>query len=121
MRLLIACASLTIALSGCGRDEFRIGWSAAEDRSLELTYSTAIGPELDDVDVEEHEDRVVVTLGDDCFVSCDADDAEVFHCVRVTLDEPLGSRQVIDGSTGRPPESRPPGRPRPDVPCEPPP
>jgi hypothetical protein len=119
MRLLIsgACASLVLALSGCGRDEFRIGWAEATDRSLELTYSTAIGPELGDVDVEEHDDQVVVTLRDDCFVGCDTDDAEVFHCVRVTLDEPLGSRLVIDGSTGHPPESRP----RPDVACEPPP
>jgi hypothetical protein len=60
----------------------------------------------------------MVTLRDRCRLGCDTDDVELFRCVTVSLDEPPGSRQVIDGSTGRPPESRPPGRA--DVPCEPP-
>jgi hypothetical protein len=119
MRLLIV-GLLALAASGCGRDEFPIGWLDATGGSLDLTYTHGGGQELGDVDVEEHEDRVVVTLRDSCVVSCDVDEAAIFACVRVVLNEPLGSRRLIDGSTGRPPESHPPGRPRPPgIACEP--
>ena len=120
MRLL-TCAVLALALGGCGREELTIRSAEGTGRSLDVVYSTAIGPELGDADVEEHEDRVVVTLRDDCFVGCDTDDAEIFHCVRIKLDEPLGSRQLIDGSTGRPPKPRSPSGPMLDIDCQPPP
>jgi hypothetical protein len=123
MRLLLAGASALIAVAagGCGQEELDVGWAEETGRSLEVTYSHGGGQNLGDVDVAEHEDQVIVTLRDDCFVGCDIDDAQFFHCVTVELEEPLGLRQVIDGSTGHPAASRPPGRPRPDVPCEPPP
>ncbi len=118
-----ACVVVLAGLGPCSGEDLRVGWAASSNRSLELVYSMRGGQSLGDVTVDEDADRVTVSVrAEGCLPDCGFEDIEVFGCVRVTLDEPLGSRDLVDELTGRQPEPIPPDAPQPqDVPCTPPP
>ncbi|MGZ8765069.1 MAG: hypothetical protein ACXW2C_05145 [Acidimicrobiia bacterium] len=74
-----------------------------DGRTLEIRFTGGVAPcfVLDRVSVDEQAERVVVTL----FAGRDADAGDVacielaaLYATRVPLDDPLGSRAVVDGA-----------------------
>jgi hypothetical protein len=120
---LAVVAAASAGLGPCSGEELAIWWSSSSGNSLELVYSMRGGQTLGSVEVDEDDDRVTVSArAEGCLTECGGEDEQVFGCVLVELDEPLGSRELIDATTDRPPQAIPPDAPRPRrVPCRPPP
>ncbi|MGY1905029.1 MULTISPECIES: hypothetical protein [unclassified Modestobacter] len=95
----MSALTAVVVLTGCSSGEGRgtrpiVGWSAADD-VLHLWLETCNGDPK--TDVVQTDDDVTVTV-----VSTKHDPGDACQdAVTVTLDDPLGSRTVIDGSTGR--------------------
>lgn len=124
--LALAGTAVLAGIGPCGHQEELRAQAVAVPAAatLEVTYDMAGGQELGEATVQEEDDRVTVRLrtapcsGSDCTT----DDVQLWGCVRLELERPLGSREVLDASTGEPVSPDPPGvRPPTRIPCEPPP
>jgi hypothetical protein len=90
-------ALLLAATAGCGEDRRQVAiFDVSPDGPTRLVLSVESCNASPRAHVDEHDDRVVVTVTAD-----DRDDMD--DCadgVVVELDEPLGDRELVDGSTG---------------------
>lgn len=90
--------------------------SGGNDKVLKIAWFTG-GCPLERVDVEEHPERVTVTLHERYPPAFDRDGVAIgipavgmIKCVEVGLDWPLAQRPVFDGATGRQPADIKPGQ-----------
>ena len=120
---VVACGAGLAGLSPCAGEPLRVYWTNPSDTSVDVVYGMRGGQSLGGIDVEEDAERVTVSVqAEACLTDCGFDDEEVLGCATVELDDALGSRELIDGSTDRPPDPIPQGIPDPrDVPCTAPP
>jgi hypothetical protein len=90
-------------------DRRPLEWSVYEpgkdDRAVRVLFfqsGTAAGPNFPvaEVQLAESEDTVAITLYEHAFGEVELL-ARVSGCIEVMLDEPLGTRKLIDGSNGR--------------------
>ena len=104
----VAVVGAMTALGGCGEEATAwSAWRAAGPRTIEVSVPHRPCDRVTETAVSEHPDRVVITAhrtrrGRDPCV-----ELLVGTWVRVRLEEPLGSRAVVDGMTGRRVPQRP--------------
>lgn len=103
--IALGATLLPVLLSACGSGGTRIieAYGAPDSTRLELAID-ACGAESTSVDLEEGDDEVVLTVTTEGGEGPECTDALV-----VDLDEPLGGRRLVDGSTGDALDVLPPG------------
>lgn len=97
-------ALLVVGSSGCGAPQERplrvMGATPAADRVVVVRYGIGRCEEFRGVTASESPSRVAITVrgvrtGDTCSA------VELVRTTRVTLAQPLGTRPVVDGGSGR--------------------